>query len=57
MQLGFDVVDALESRCRVEDCGWLDDLDVRHDEECSMSGVLEPEIVSLECRLERLRLE
>ena len=21
MQLGFDVVDALESRCRVEDCG------------------------------------
>ena len=40
MQLGFDDVDALESRCRVEDCGLLDDLDARHDEECSMSGYL-----------------
>ena len=38
MQLGFDVVGALESRCRVEDCGLLDDLDARHDKKCSMSG-------------------
>ena len=38
--LGFDVVGALVSRCRVEDCGLLDDLDARHDEECSMSGYL-----------------
>ena len=36
MQLGFDEVDALESRCHVEDCGLLDDLDARHDEECLM---------------------
>ena len=36
MQLGFDDVDALESRCRVEDCGLLDGLDARHDGKCSM---------------------
>ena len=40
MPLGSDIVGALESRCLVEDCGWLDDLDVRHDEECSMSVYL-----------------
>ena len=40
MQLGLDVVDALENRCRVEDCGLLDGLDAWHDEECSMSVYL-----------------
>ena len=40
MQLVFGVVDARESRCRVEDCGLLDGLDARHDEECSMSVYL-----------------
>ena len=35
MQLVFGVVDARESRCRVEDCGCLDDLGTRHDEEYS----------------------
>ena len=40
MQLGFDNVDALESRCRVEDCGLIDGLDAWHDEECSMSVYL-----------------
>ena len=40
MQLVFGVVDARESRCRVEDCGLLDVLVAWHDEECSMSGYL-----------------
>ena len=40
MQLGFDDVEALESRCRVYDCGLLDGLDARHDEEYSMSVYL-----------------
>ena len=39
-QLGCDDVDALESRCHVEDCGLLDGLDVRHEEECLMSVYL-----------------
>ena len=40
MQLGFDDVDALESRCRVGDCGLLQDLDARLIEEYSMLGYL-----------------
>ena len=40
MRFGFDVVDALGSRCRVEDFCWLDGLNARHDEECSMSVYL-----------------
>ena len=40
MQLVFGVVDARESRCRVEDCGLLDGLDARHHEERSMSVYL-----------------
>ena len=39
-RLGFGDVDALESRCRVEDCDLLDDLDARLIEECLMSVYL-----------------
>ena len=38
--LGFDGVVALESHCRVEDYGLLDDLGARHVEEYSMSEYL-----------------
>ena len=38
--LGFGIVGALECRCHVEDCGFLDDHCARHDVECSMSVYL-----------------
>ena len=45
-ELGFGDDDVLVRRialvddCRVEDCGLLDGLDARHDEECLMSVYL-----------------